>query len=78
MRYDEKAVELLQLTKDFEELKDETGRSINRAKDRADSTRHQLQTQIAGLERQLISCRAQCTSYQKERDDVMYLISYFT
>lgn len=62
--------EYSQLVKDLEELRDESTRALNRAKDRSESTRHYLQAQIAGLERQMIACRAQCRAYQKERDEV--------
>ncbi|CAH2103886.1 unnamed protein product [Euphydryas editha] len=69
-RYKEKATECSQLLKDLDELRTESSRSLTRSKDRSDSMRRYMQTQISELERQLIQSRAQCRSCQKERDDV--------
>ncbi|XP_075991109.1 uncharacterized protein LOC142986479 [Anticarsia gemmatalis] len=68
--FKEKASECAELLKDLEELRDESARSLARCKDRADSMRRYLQTQISELERQLIQSRAQCRACQKERDEI--------
>lgn len=72
IRYKEKTAECSQLAKDLDEIKVETNRSLSRCKDRADSMRRYLQTQISELERQLIQSRAHCRACQKERDDVIH------
>lgn len=81
MRFKEKANECSQLLKDLEELRVETNRSLSRSKERADSMRRYLQTQISELERQLIQSRAHCRACQKERDEVFnkfyqYIVIY--
>ncbi|XP_050361019.1 outer dense fiber protein 2-like [Nymphalis io] len=70
MRYKEKALECSQLLKDLDELRLESSRSLTRSKERSDSMRRYMQTQVSELERQLIQSRAQCRACQKERDDV--------
>ncbi|XP_026500841.2 outer dense fiber protein 2-like [Vanessa tameamea] len=70
MRYKEKAIECSQLLKDLDELRLEGSRSLTRSKERSDSMRRYMQTQVSELERQLIQSRAQCRACQKERDDV--------
>lgn len=69
-RYNEKSVEHAALVRSYEELRDENTRSLNRVKERSETTRHYLQTQLADLEKQMITCRAQGRGYQKERDEV--------
>ncbi|CAF4751170.1 unnamed protein product [Pieris macdunnoughi] len=69
-RYKEKASECIQLVKDLEEIRSESARSLTRNKERSDSLRRYMQTQISELERQLIQSRAQCRSCLKERDDI--------
>ncbi|XP_060809848.1 paramyosin [Amyelois transitella] len=69
-RYKEKTSECGQLLKDLDEIRLENSRSVTRYKERSDSMRRYLQTQISELERQLIQSRAQCRACQKERDDV--------
>ncbi|XP_047524148.1 outer dense fiber protein 2-like isoform X7 [Pieris napi] len=69
-RYKEKASECVQLVKDLEEIRSESARSLTRNKERSDSLRRYMQTQISELERQLIQSRAQCRSCLKERDDI--------
>ncbi|KAJ0183932.1 hypothetical protein K1T71_000355 [Dendrolimus kikuchii] len=69
-RYKEKATECSQLIQDLDELRDESNRSLGRYKERSDSMRRYLQTQISELERQLIQSRAQCRAFQKERDEI--------
>lgn len=71
IRFKEKASECMTLLKDLDELKTESSRSLSRCKDRADSMRRYLQTQISEMERQLIQSRAQCRACQKERDEVL-------
>ncbi|KAL0902321.1 hypothetical protein ABMA27_000219 [Loxostege sticticalis] len=70
IRFKEKASECMTLLKDLDELKTESSRSLSRCKDRADSMRRYLQTQISEMERQLIQSRAQCRACQKERDEI--------
>ncbi|XP_021192502.1 myosin-9 [Helicoverpa armigera] len=70
IRYKEKANECAQLLKDLEEMRIESSRSLGRCKERADSMRRYLQTQISELERQLIQSRAHCRACQKERDEI--------
>ncbi|XP_022832936.1 spindle pole body component 110-like [Spodoptera litura] len=70
IRYKEKATECSQLLKDLEESRIENSRSLGRCKERADSMRRYLQTQISELERQLIQSRAHCRACQKERDEI--------
>lgn len=70
IRFNEKVAECAQLLKDIEELKVENSRAQVRSKERADSMRRYLQTQISELERQLIQSRAHCRACQKERDEV--------
>ncbi|XP_053624684.1 outer dense fiber protein 2-like isoform X2 [Plodia interpunctella] len=69
-RYKEKTAECAQLLKDLDEMRLENSRAVGRYKERSDSMRRYLQTQISELERQLIQSRAQCRACQKERDDV--------
>ncbi|XP_045531093.1 outer dense fiber protein 2-like isoform X3 [Pieris brassicae] len=69
-RYKEKASECIQLVKDLDEIRSESARSLTRNKERSDSLRRYMQTQISELERQLIQSRAQCRSCLKERDDI--------
>ncbi|XP_045458535.1 outer dense fiber protein 2-like [Melitaea cinxia] len=69
-RYKEKATECSQLLKDLDELRTESSRSLTRSKERSDSMRRYMQTQVSELERQLIQSRAQCRTCQKERDDI--------
>ncbi|KAI8430990.1 hypothetical protein MSG28_001083 [Choristoneura fumiferana] len=69
-KYKEKSTELAQLLKDFEELRSESNRSLSRCKERSESMRRYMQTQITELERQLIQSRAQCSACQKERDEI--------
>ncbi|XP_022121519.2 outer dense fiber protein 2-like isoform X1 [Pieris rapae] len=69
-RYKEKASESIQLVKDLDEIRSESARSLTRNKERSDSLRRYMQTQISELERQLIQSRAQCRSCLKERDDI--------
>lgn len=76
-RYNEKTTQYSVIAKCLDELKDESTRTLSRVKERSESTRHYLQTQIAELERQMVSCRAQCRSYQKERDEVSILATVF-
>ncbi|KAH9637329.1 hypothetical protein HF086_006973 [Spodoptera exigua] len=70
IRYKEKATECSQLLKDLEEARIENSRSLGRCKERAESMRRYLQTQISELERQLIQSRAHCRACQKERDEI--------
>ncbi|XP_069364683.1 outer dense fiber protein 2-like isoform X1 [Maniola hyperantus] len=70
VRYHEKAEECARLTQDLEELREEGSRSWTRSKERAESMRRYMQTQVSELERQLMQTRAQCRTFQKERDDV--------
>ncbi|XP_045783827.1 outer dense fiber protein 2-like isoform X1 [Maniola jurtina] len=70
LRYQEKAEECARLVKDVEELREEGSRSLSRSKERAESMRRYMNTQVSELERQLIQTRAQCRTFQKERDDV--------
>ncbi|XP_026727782.1 spindle pole body component 110-like isoform X4 [Trichoplusia ni] len=70
IRYKEKSAECSQLARDLDEIKVESNRSLSRCKDRADSMRRYLQTQISELERQLIQSRAHCRACQKERDEI--------
>ncbi|XP_052746583.1 outer dense fiber protein 2 [Bicyclus anynana] len=70
LMYKEKAIEYDQLLKGNEELRDESSRSLARSKERAESMRRYMQTQVSELERQLVQTRAQCRTFQKERDDV--------
>ncbi|XP_039763755.1 myosin-9-like [Pararge aegeria] len=70
LRYHEKVAEHEKLVKDHEELREESSRFLTRSKERAESMRRYMQTQISELERQLIQTRAQCRTFQKERDDV--------
>ncbi|XP_026318393.1 interactor of constitutive active ROPs 5-like [Hyposmocoma kahamanoa] len=69
-RFKEKSVECAALLKDLDELRIETNRSLSRSKERSDSMRRYLQTQISELERQLVQSRAQCRACQKERDEI--------
>nr|XP_037869201.1 myosin-9 isoform X2 [Bombyx mori] len=69
-RFTEKANECSQLLKDLDDLRQESQRSTNRNKERSDSMRRYMQTQITELERQLIQSRAQCRACQKERDEI--------
>ncbi|KAM3968450.1 outer dense fiber protein 2 [Aphomia sociella] len=70
MRFKEKAAECTQALKDLDEMKTENNRSLARSKDRADSMRRYLQTQISELERQLVQSRALSRASQKERDEI--------
>lgn len=70
----EKSLECSQLMKDLEEMKNESSRSLCRAKERSESMRRYLHTQISELERLLIQSRAQARACQKERDDVCIFI----
>ncbi|XP_063837286.1 putative protein tag-278 [Ostrinia nubilalis] len=70
IRFKEKSTECMTLLKDLDELRMESSRSLSRCKDRADSMRRYLQTQISEMERQLIQSRAQCRACQKERDEI--------
>ncbi|KAL4717812.1 hypothetical protein ACJJTC_000961 [Scirpophaga incertulas] len=69
-RYEEKAMECIQLSEQLEDMKNETTRSLNRCKDRSKSMRRSLQFQIAEMEKQLVQTRALCYTTQKERDEV--------
>ncbi|CAG9782128.1 unnamed protein product [Diatraea saccharalis] len=69
-RHREKCTECMQMSKDMEELKIESSRSLNRSKERAESMRRYLHTQITEMERQLVQSRAQCRQCQKERDEI--------
>ena len=66
-------MEFSQILNDLEDVKTESARSLARSKERCDSMRRYMQTQISELERQLIQSRAQCRACQKERDDVSYI-----
>ncbi|KAG6446544.1 hypothetical protein O3G_MSEX004490 [Manduca sexta] len=70
VRYNEKTAECSRLVENLEELREETSRTLNRSKERSDSTRRYLQTQISELERQVIQSRAQCRAVHKERDEI--------
>ncbi|XP_052752678.1 golgin subfamily A member 3-like [Galleria mellonella] len=69
-RFKEKTTECTQLLRDLDEIRQENNRSLVRNKERADSMRRYLQTQISELERQLIQNRAQSRACQKERDEI--------
>lgn len=69
--YGEKSQECAKLQKEIEEVKDENNRSITRSKERSESMRRYMQTQISELERQLVQSRAQTRASQKERDEVV-------
>ncbi|OWR51917.1 myosin-10-like [Danaus plexippus] len=69
-RYKDKSLECTHLLKDLDELRVESNRSLTRSKERSDSMRRYMQTQISEMERQLIQSRAQSRLFQKERDDV--------
>ncbi|CAH2985584.1 unnamed protein product [Chilo suppressalis] len=68
--YKEKKSECMQLLKDMEETKIESSRTLNRFKERAESMRRYLHTQITEMERQMVATRAQCRQCQKERDEL--------
>ncbi|XP_013139977.1 PREDICTED: outer dense fiber protein 2-like isoform X1 [Papilio polytes] len=68
--YGEKSQECAKLQKEIEEVKDENNRSITRSKERSESMRRYMQTQISELERQLVQSRAQTRASQKERDEI--------
>lgn len=72
--YKEKSTECHHLLKELDDLKVESNRSLARTKERSDSMRRYMQTQVSELERQLIQSRAQCRACQKERDDVSFII----
>ncbi|XP_068620215.1 outer dense fiber protein 2-like [Battus philenor] len=69
-RCEEKSVECTKLQKELEELKAENSRAITRCKERSESMRRYMQTQISELERQLVQSRAQSRACQKERDEI--------
>ncbi|XP_038216752.1 outer dense fiber protein 2-like [Zerene cesonia] len=69
-RYKEKASECAAFIKDMDEMRVESSRTLSRSKERAESMRRYMQSQISELERQLIQSRAQCRACQKERDDI--------
>ncbi|XP_045510074.1 interaptin-like [Colias croceus] len=69
-RYKEKASECAILIKDLEEMRVESSRTLTRNKERSESMRRYMQSQISELERQLIQSRAQCRACQKERDEI--------
>lgn len=75
-RYKDKSLECTHLLKDLDELRVESNRSLTRSKERSDSMRRYMQTQISEMERQLIQSRAQSRLFQKERDDVSKVL-YF-
>ena len=70
IRYNEKVNECAKLLNDLEELRVENVRALSRSKERSDSMRRYLQSQISELERQLIQSRAHCRACQKDRDEV--------
>ncbi|CAG4955496.1 unnamed protein product [Colias eurytheme] len=69
-RYKEKASECAILIKDLDEMRVEGSRTLTRNKERSESMRRYMQSQISELERQLIQSRAQCRACQKERDEI--------
>lgn len=72
--YKEKANECSQLIQELDDLRTESNRTNGRYKERSESLRRYLQMQISALEHQLIQSRAQCRAFQKERDEVCFLI----
>ncbi|XP_014261611.1 uncharacterized protein LOC106673822 isoform X4 [Cimex lectularius] len=69
-RFDEKTHEALQLQTQLETLREESARQVARTKDRCESVRRNLQSQISELERQLAQSRAAARTAQKDRDEI--------
>ncbi|CAH2034678.1 unnamed protein product, partial [Iphiclides podalirius] len=69
-RYGERSAECVHLQKELADVKEENSRAVARCKERAESMRRYMQTQISELERQLVQSRAQSRACQKERDEI--------
>ncbi|CAK1554845.1 unnamed protein product [Leptosia nina] len=69
-RYKEKATECANFLKEIDECRNESSRAAAKTRERSESMRRYMQTQISELERQLIQSRAQCRACLKERDDI--------
>ncbi|CAK1588612.1 unnamed protein product [Parnassius mnemosyne] len=69
-RLEEKAEEYKKIQKELEEVKTENSRALTRCKERSESMRRYMQTQISELERQLVQSRAQSRACHKERDEI--------
>ncbi|CAG4939922.1 unnamed protein product [Parnassius apollo] len=69
-RFEEKAEEYKKIQKELEDVKTEDSRALTRCKERSESMRRYMQTQISELERQLVQSRAQSRACHKERDEI--------
>lgn len=51
-------------------VREDSARQVARTKERCDTVRRSMQSQIADMERQLAQCRATARAAQKDRDEV--------
>lgn len=69
-RIDEKMHEVTQLTAMLEQIREDSARQVARTKERCETVRRSMQSQIAEMERQLAQCRATARAAQKDRDEI--------
>ncbi|XP_076749184.1 uncharacterized protein LOC143422421 [Xylocopa sonorina] len=69
-RIDEKMHEVTQLTAMLEQVREDSARQVARTKERCETVRRSMQSQIAEMERQLAQCRATARAAQKDRDEI--------
>ncbi|XP_031846794.1 uncharacterized protein LOC116433151 [Nomia melanderi] len=69
-RIDEKMHEITQLTAMLDQVREDSARQVARTKERCDTVRRSMQSQIADMERQLAQCRATARAAQKDRDEI--------
>ncbi|KAL3277692.1 hypothetical protein HHI36_013037 [Cryptolaemus montrouzieri] len=62
--------EIAQLMAQVEGVREESARQVSRTKDRCETVRRSMQTQISDLERQVAQSRAMARSAEKDRDDI--------
>ncbi|XP_044757382.1 tropomyosin beta chain-like [Coccinella septempunctata] len=62
--------EIAQLMAQTENVREESARQVARIKDRCETVRRSMQTQISDLERQVAQSRALARSAEKDRDDI--------
>jgi hypothetical protein len=76
-RLEEKTHDVLQLETQLETLREESARQVSRCKERAETVRRALQTQIYEMERQLAQSRAIAKTAHRERDEVHFFFVLF-
>ncbi|XP_034172409.1 uncharacterized protein LOC117600724 isoform X2 [Osmia lignaria lignaria] len=69
-RIDEKMHEVTQLTAMLDQVREDSARQVARTKERCETARRTMQSQIAEMERQLAQCRATARAAQKDRDEI--------